>query len=42
MKVKEGSAIELTATEYKYYAPGIGLVMDQEVRLVKHGFIKEK
>jgi hypothetical protein len=42
MKVKEGSAIELAATEYKYYAPGIGLVTSQEVRLVKYGFIKGK
>jgi hypothetical protein len=42
MKIKEGSAIEIAATEYKYYAPGIGLVGDQEVRLVKHGFIKDK
>ncbi|MBF8305746.1 MAG: hypothetical protein HW398_934 [Acidobacteria bacterium] len=42
MKVKEGSAIELLATEYKYYAPEIGLVGDGEVKLVKHGFIKGK
>ena len=42
MKVKEGSAIELAATEYKYFAPGIGLVSDGEVKLVKHGFVKIK
>jgi hypothetical protein len=42
MKVKESSAIELAATEYKYYAPGIGLVVGQELRLVKYGFIKDK
>jgi len=42
MKVKEGSAIELAATEYKFYAPGIGLIGDQDVKLVKHGFIKGK
>ena len=42
MKVKETSAIELLAKEYKYHAPGIGLVRDDELRLVKHGFIKEK
>ena len=40
MKVKEGSAIEITVTEYKYYAPGIGLVSDGSVRLIKYGFIK--
>ena len=42
MKVKEGSAINVLEYEYKYYAPGIGLVGDEEVRLVKHGFIKDK
>ncbi len=42
VKVKEGSAIDLLATEYKYYAPEIGLVGDGEVKLVKHGFIKGK
>lgn len=42
MKVKEGSAIELFAKEYKYYAPGIGLVGDEDLRLIRHGFIKDK
>jgi len=42
MKVKEGSAIELLAKEYKYHAPGIGLVRDEDLRLVRHGFIKDK
>ncbi len=41
MKVKEGSAIETFAKEYKYYAPGIGLVRDEDLRLTKYGFIKE-
>jgi hypothetical protein len=40
MKVKEGSAIE-SVTEYKYHAPGIGLVNDADVRLVKYGSIKK-
>jgi len=42
MKVKETSGIELLAKEYKYHAPGIGLVRDEDVQLVKHGFIKDK
>ncbi len=42
MKVKEGSAIDLLAKEYKYHAPGIGLVRDEDLRLVRHGFIKDK
>ncbi len=41
MKVKEGSAIEILATEYKYYAPGIGLVRDEDLRLTKYGSIKK-
>ena len=40
MKVKEGSGIDLFAKEYKYYAPGIGLVRDEDLLLVKYGFIK--
>lgn len=40
LKVKEGSAIEPLVTEYKYYAPGIGLIGDEELRLVKYGFVK--
>jgi hypothetical protein len=39
MKVKEGSAIDLLVTEYKYHAPGIGLVQDEELVLIKYGFI---
>jgi hypothetical protein len=41
LKVKEGSAIETFAKEYKYYAPGIGLIGDEDLRLIKHGFIKK-
>jgi hypothetical protein len=40
LKVKEGSAIDLAASEHKYYAPEIGLVRDQDLRLVKYGFSK--
>ncbi|MGH6625389.1 MAG: hypothetical protein ACREX4_25435, partial [Gammaproteobacteria bacterium] len=42
LKVKEGSAIEILAEEYKYHAPGIGLVRDEDLRLIKYGFIKDK
>lgn len=41
MKVKESSAIPLTANEYKYYAPTVGLVRDQDLRLVKYGLRKQ-
>jgi len=39
LKVKETNALELLSSEYKYYAPGIGLVRDEDLRLVKFGFI---
>lgn len=42
MKVKEGSAIELLAKEYKYHAPGIGLVRDEDLQLIKYGFTKDQ
>jgi hypothetical protein len=42
MKVKEGSAIDLTASEHKYFAPAIGLIRDENLRLVKYGFVKDK
>jgi hypothetical protein len=42
LKVKEGSAIDLLAKEYKYYAPDIGLVRDEDLRLTKYGFVKDK
>ena len=42
MKVKEGSALKLFESEYKYHAPGIGLVRDEDVRLIRYGFVKDK
>ena len=42
MKVKEGSAIDALAKEYKYHAPGIGLVRDEDLHLTSYGFTKEQ
>jgi hypothetical protein len=42
MKVKETTPLEPLVSEYKYYAPGIGLVRDADLRLVKHGFANQK
>jgi hypothetical protein len=42
LKVKEGSAIELAAVEYKYFAPSIGLIGDESLRLTRHGFINNQ
>lgn len=41
MKVKEGSAIEIFAKEYKYHAPGIGLVRDEDLQLIRYGSAKK-
>ena len=38
-KVKETTPLE-SGTEYKLYAPGIGLVQDGSLKLRKHGFVK--
>jgi hypothetical protein len=42
LKVKEGSALEIANVEYKYFAPSIGLVGDETLRLTRHGFIKNQ
>lgn len=42
LKVKEGTSLNLLETEYKYYAPQIGLIADEDLRLVKHGFLGRK
>lgn len=39
LKVKETTALDILVSEYKYHAPDIGLVRDEDLRLVKHGFI---
>ncbi len=40
LKTKETSAVE-PGTEYKLYAPGIGLVQEGELKLVRHGFVNK-
>ncbi len=37
MKVKEGTGLNIFEVEFKYYAPGIGLIQDEDVVLTKHG-----
>jgi hypothetical protein len=39
-KVKETTPLE-SGTEYKYYAPGVGLVQDGNLKLVRHGVVKK-
>lgn len=42
MKVKEGTALDPKVTEYKYHAPGIGLVRDEDLLLTRYGFIRDQ
>lgn len=37
MKVKEGTALDVDEEEYKYHAPGIGLIEDGDLLLTKVG-----
>lgn len=41
MKVEEGSAIEVLAKEFKFHAPGIGLVRDEDLQLIRYGPVKQ-
>lgn len=40
LRVREDTPLEPGVTEYKYYAPDVGLVQDAEVKLTRHGFIR--
>ncbi len=40
LKVKETTPLE-PGTEYKWYAPEVGLVSEGELKLVKYGFVKK-
>ena len=37
MKIRGTSGLDAKKLEYRYYAPQIGLVRDENLRLVKHG-----
>ncbi len=41
LKVKETTPLEPGVTDYKYYAPGIGMVQDGALKLVKSGTARE-
>ena len=40
LKTKESSALEPLDKEFKLYAPGIGLIKEEKMLLVKYGFKK--
>ena len=39
LKTKEGTALNLAESEFKIYAPGIGLIQDQKLLLTSYRFI---
>ncbi|MHC4181144.1 MAG: hypothetical protein ACYSWU_26905 [Planctomycetota bacterium] len=39
LKVKEGTGLNAFETEYKYYAPDIGLIQDEDILLTKFGTV---
>ena len=41
LKVKETTPLEPDNVGYKLYAPGVGLVDEGDLKLVKHGFVKK-
>ena len=41
MKTEETTPLEPGVKEYKYYAPGVGLVRDGDLMLVNHGMVKK-
>lgn len=40
LKVEERSDLEPKNKEYKFYAPGVGLIRDGDLRLIKYGFVE--
>ena len=40
LKTEETTPIEPKEKEYKYYAPGVGLIQDENLILIKYGFVE--
>lgn len=40
LKTKETTPLEPKEKEYKHYAPGIGLIQDEHLLLIKYGYVK--
>ncbi len=39
LRTREGTALNLNESEYKTYAPGVGLVQEQSLLLTEYGFV---
>jgi hypothetical protein len=37
-KIREDNPVEQNSIEYKFHAPGVGMVQDDQLKLVKYGF----
>jgi hypothetical protein len=42
LKVKESSALDPSESEYKYYAPNVGLIQDEDLKLIRYHIGKVK
>ncbi len=42
MRIKEGTALDPLEEEFKIYAPGIGLIGDEDLRVTSYGFVGRK
>ena len=40
MRIKEGTALNPFEVEYKFYAPNIGMIGEEDLRVTKYGFVK--
>ncbi len=40
LRTKEGTALNPFEAEYKLYAPNIGIIGDEDLRVTKYGFVK--
>lgn len=40
LKTEETTPLEPNEKEYKFYAPGVGLIQDEDLLLTKYGFVK--
>jgi hypothetical protein len=40
-RIREDNPVEQNPIEYKFHAPGIGMVQDDQLKLVKYGFISQ-
>lgn len=42
LKIRETSKMEDAAAEYKIFAPGIGLIQKDDLKLIRHGYVKDE